>query len=422
MLYELWRKIARDGGDRLALLDLADGRRWSYQELAGKVERRQPEASCISFAVGAGAEFVSDVLIAWRDDRVLCPLDPGRQPPSITEQLPSGIVHLKTTSATTGAERMVAFTAAQLAADADHIVRAMGLRREWPNLGAISIAHSYGFSNLILPLLLHGIPLILAGSALPEAIRRAAASAPEVTLPGVPALWKTWHDADSIPGNIRLAISAGAPLPLSLEQSVFERHKLKLHNFYGSSECGGIAYDDTDLPRENASCAGSPMPGVQCTVGSGGCLEVRSLSVAERYWPQHSPALQDGAFFTSDIARIEQGRVFILGREGDQINVAGRKVTPETIEMALASHPDVVGSLVFGVPDSGAGRGETVVACAEVRPQVSAETLKQFLMARLPAWQVPREWWLVDSLEINQRGKLPRAVWRERFLARNRRP
>ena len=49
---------------------------------------------------------------------------------------------------------MVAFTAAQLMADAENIVTTMGLRPDWPNLGVLSLAHSYGFSNLVLPLLL----------------------------------------------------------------------------------------------------------------------------------------------------------------------------------------------------------------------------------------------------------------------------
>jgi len=34
----------------------------------------------------------------------------------------------------------------------------------------------------------------------------------------------------------------------------------------------------------------------------------------------------------------------------------------------------------------------------------------------LPAWQVPREWWFVDGLESNRRGKLSRAEWRKRYL------
>ena len=57
-------------------------------------------------------------------------------------------------------------------ADAENIVATMGLRPDWPNLGVISLAHSYGFSNLVLPLLLHGIPLILAPVPLPARLMR----------------------------------------------------------------------------------------------------------------------------------------------------------------------------------------------------------------------------------------------------------
>ena len=30
--------------------------------------------------------------------------------------------------------------------------------------------------------------------------------------------------------------------------------------------------------------------------------------------------------------------------------------------------------------------------------------------------QVPRDWWQVDSLAVNERGKLSRAEWRKRFM------
>src|SRR5437667_4084262 len=100
-------------------------------------------------------------------------------------------------------------------ADAENIVATMGLRRDWPNFGVISLAHSYGFSNLVTPLLLHGIPLVLSHSALPESLRQIAGLGGEgITLAGVPALWRIWHEARVIGPQIRLAISAGAPLPL----------------------------------------------------------------------------------------------------------------------------------------------------------------------------------------------------------------
>jgi acyl-CoA synthetase (AMP-forming)/AMP-acid ligase II len=38
------------------------------------------------------------------------------------------------------------------------------------------------------------------------------------------------------------------------------------------------------------------------------------------------------------------------------------------------------------------------------------------LLARLPAWQVPREWWLVESLFASRRGKLSRNEWRRRYV------
>ena len=216
-------------------------------------------------------------------------MGPGQPPPELDHLPPDSIVHLTTTSATTGDPRLVAFTESQIAADPANLVPAMGMRRDWPNLAAISLCHSYGFSNLVLPLLLHGIPLILARSALPEALMRTASTTAAATLAGVPALWKTWDEANAIPANIRLAISAGAPLPLSLEREIYRKHGVKIHNFYSSSECGGIAYDASPLPRQDAACVGSPLSNVMVDISENNCVRVRGRAVAERYWPRPDP-------------------------------------------------------------------------------------------------------------------------------------
>jgi acyl-CoA synthetase (AMP-forming)/AMP-acid ligase II len=171
-------------------------------------------------------------------------------------------VHVKTTSATTGAARLILFTSEQLMADARNIVLTMGLREDWPNLGVISLAHSYGFSSLVLPLLLYGIPLFLLHSPMPEAVRRGVTGGPLLTVPAVPALWQAWLEAGAISTHFRLAISAGAPLPLPLEKRVLEKHDLKLHNFLGASECGGIAYDGSDIPRPDPALIGTALENV----------------------------------------------------------------------------------------------------------------------------------------------------------------
>jgi acyl-CoA synthetase (AMP-forming)/AMP-acid ligase II len=419
MLYERWREIARAGRDEIALRDLAAGRQWTFRELALVTEQAGRRDSKFVFPQGSSSEFIFSVLDAWRSGQAVCPLESGQATPEFSQQLPDSVVHLKTTSATTGAPRMVAFTAEQLAADAENIVATMGLRSDWPNLGVISLAHSYGFSNLVLPLLLHGIPLVLAEGSLPETIRRNAATEKVITLAAVPALWQTWHDVDAIPSNVRLAISAGAPLPLGLEQNVFAMRGLKIHNFYGASECGGIAYDATAGPRLDSSCVGAAMRNVGLSAADDGCLEVRSRAVGQTYWPEADQSLSDGAFHTSDLTEISYGLVYLRGRVTDQINVAGRKISPETIERVLRTHPVVRDCLVFGVPGADRDRGEKIVACVVSKSGASDETLKQFLLEKLPAWQVPRDWQFVESLEVNQRGKLSRAEWRKRYLKKN---
>jgi acyl-CoA synthetase (AMP-forming)/AMP-acid ligase II len=143
-------------------------------------------------------------------------------------------------------------------------------------------------------------------------------------------------------------------------------------------------------------------------------------------------------FHTTDLAEILDGQIFLRGRAGDQINVAGRKVSPEFIECALLKHPAVRECLVFGVPSRDAERLEEIVAVivtGRARHSVRAvagqnsdgaqrtdapyreeKALRQFALDALPAWQVPRHWLFVEALQANSRGKVSRAEWRERWL------
>ena len=170
MLYDRWRQVARNLATELALADHATNRRWTFAQLAEAAEHTVIPERPIACPQGNSPEFVLQLLAAWRTGQPVLPLEAGQSAPAIspkqfstTESTRPGapVVHFKLTSGTTGESQLIAFTAAQLAADADNVVATMGLRPEWPNLGVINLAHSYGFSNLVTPLLLHGVPLIL---------------------------------------------------------------------------------------------------------------------------------------------------------------------------------------------------------------------------------------------------------------------
>ena len=411
MLYEQWREVVRAHGSDLAVWE--PHRRWTFAELA-KAAETFPADGPVLYPRGHSAEFILAVLAGWRDKRPVCPLE-STQPAPALAGLPSNVAQVKLTSATTGPAKAILFSAEQMQADLRNIVATMGLRSEWPNLAFISLAHSYGFSNLVLPLLLQGIPLALLASPLPEALRQGTSLFPHVTLPAVPALWQAWHAAAAIPHNVRLAISAGAPLPLELESAIFDTARLKIHNFYGSSECGGIAYDATTQPRTDSGSVGTALKNVHLAINSAGCLEVRSAAVALGYWPEPDARLGNGIFATADLAEIEGGVVRLHGRASDLINVAGRKVAPERIERELMSHPAVSDCLVLGVPDSEAARGEFIAAVVVLRDATTEDVLRASLLERLPAWQLPRLWHFTQTIRRNERGKISRAEWRKMF-------
>src|SRR5262245_61371244 len=131
MLFERWGEIVCAQGNELAVRDLSNGSEWTFKQLADAAERREI-GSEFAFPQGHSIEFILDVLAAWRSGRVVCPLELGQAPPEVARP-PSPVVHLKTTSASTGPPRLVAFRASQLAADAENIAATMGLRPDWPN-------------------------------------------------------------------------------------------------------------------------------------------------------------------------------------------------------------------------------------------------------------------------------------------------
>src|SRR5215472_15023057 len=98
MLYEQWLQIAGASRERVALRDLTTGKKWTFGEMAAQVEQLPRLKREIIFPQGGSNAFILNLLRAWRDEQVVCPLEDGQRP-RVSEPLPAGIVHLKATSA-----------------------------------------------------------------------------------------------------------------------------------------------------------------------------------------------------------------------------------------------------------------------------------------------------------------------------------
>lgn len=421
LLYSRWLTLVDDRPGDIATIDLSVNEELTFADLAARVEETPIAIAPIS-AEACGVAFIVNVLRAWRDGVALVPLENStRFNSELLKGIPPETAHVKQSSGTTGNPRLILFNESQLAADADQIVSSMELLRYDLNIGVISLAHSYGFSNLVLPLLLHGIPLMLGKSPLPASVKTALAHTDGTAIiPGVPAMWDAWQKTGILKNApIGLAISAGAPLTLELEKNIINSSGIKIHNFYGSSECGGIAYDYSNSLRFDSNVVGKPINGVTLGFSQDTRLIVRSPAVAMGYWPDHDlEELGNASFQTSDLAESDaiSGQVSLLGRAGEMINVAGRKLSPGEVETAISRISGIQCCVVFGVPSTDPHRVEDIVACIAMRQDITEHNLRAELNKILPPWQLPRILWTCNDLAVNSRGKISRSHWRQRFL------
>lgn len=317
---------------------------------------------------------------------------------------------LKITSGTTGAPRAVRFRESQLLADCRNICDTMDIGPGDVNFGVIPFAHSYGFSNLIAPLLYQGTGLVCSTDRMPRAICSHLQSCGASVFPGTPALFQALSalpDAGKPPG-IRLCISAGAPLAPEISRQFHSRFGLKIHSFYGSSECGGIAYDRSEDPERSDGFVGTPMSGVKVIKMDDDRIAVRGPNVGDGYFPETDSEVLDGSrFIPGDMVAWSNLGMQLIGRVSDFVNIAGKKVHPAIIEEHLRKLAGVIDAIAFGIPS--ATRNEELVAYVVTSNAVSKKLLESHCHEGLSSWQVPREFQIVTELPFNQRGKINRS-------------
>src|SRR5207248_3750044 len=119
---------------------------------------------------------------------------------------------LKLTSGTTAAPRAVGFRSTQVLADCNHICNTMGINDDDLNFGVIPISHSYGFSNLLTPLIARGVATVLSSEWTPRAVLLDLARTKATVFPGTPIFYQSFGEIRDVPmlPNLRLCISAGA--------------------------------------------------------------------------------------------------------------------------------------------------------------------------------------------------------------------
>ncbi|MFD4636073.1 AMP-binding protein [Lentzea sp. NPDC058436] len=192
----------------------------------------------------------------------------------------------------------------------------------------------------------------------------------------------------------RVRVVQASGIPPALHRELEERWGVGWFEAFGMTETGAdIRITDADHDEfVGTGCLGLPAAHREAKVVDGE-LWLRGPGMMDGYdgLPDVFP---DGWFRTGDLARIDDGRVYLQGRTKDVIRRSGENVAAHEVEEVLLSHPLVRLAAVVGVPDE--LRGEEVKAF--VVGDVTAPELEEFCADRLASFKVPRFWEFRDDL------------------------
>lgn len=408
--------------EAVALIEAESGRVTTREELlarARQIASEHPKGALLPVQLPNSVELVATFLAALLGEFALLMIDRDERDPARIvahfrgASLPAETRLIKLTSGSTGMPKGIVASERTLEADCRNICATMDIRPEDINLGAIPMSHSYGFSNLVTPLLMQGTAVVISNDYLPQSIVDYCNRYQVTVVPAVPMVFD--HLTMAAKGDfatVRTFLSAGAPLPAAVSRRFRERFGTPIHTFYGCSECGGITYDREGGSVERGT-VGRAMEGVALTVEQSR-LVIRGENVSLGYL--HDAAMfepfQPGLFIADDLAEIrDDGEVVLIGRASELINIAGRKVNPREVEQVLLQIDGVQQAKAYGEP-AGA-RGDVVAAAIVARPDVTRDQVREFCRARLAPHKVPRIIKLIDSIPVDDRGKVRRSALAE---------
>jgi len=329
-------------------------------------------------------------------------------------------VVLKLTSGSTHLPKAAIAAESHLVNDGRHIIEAMGIEPTDINFTCIPLSHAYAIGNVVMPLLWQGTRVALRQSFNPAQFVRDVADSGATVFPGVPFMFeriKSLEPIDRLPASLRLLITAGARIDASTV-SWFHRHlDRKVHSFYGSSETGGIAYDNTE-DMSDPLHVGRAMPETTITIRqseggpSAGRVFVKGNAVASGYAQADQSdtvsAFSGGGFLTGDLGYLDdEGRLVLTGRASALVNVAGRKVDPAEVERRLLELPGIADARVLGMACD--TRGQEVVAfLVRTDAALTPIAIRQRCAETLSTHKIPRRFVFVDRFPVDARGKIDR--------------
>jgi len=219
--------------------------------------------------------------------------------------------------------------------------------------------------------------------------------------------------------RLRAVFSGGGTLSEDAVAAVEGRRGVPVRLGYGLTESAGLGSRQRLSEKRRPGTSGRPATGLSVAIvdpetgaelpaGRTGEIRLAGESVFPGYAGDSAPNPFDerGRLATGDLGFLdEQGELVVRGRREFSIVMQGRTVCAEEIESAIGELPSI--SDVAVAPH---GEGFAVVFVPRSGEDAAADTIRDFVQRRLPAFARPKKVVAVEALPRNPSGKLDRRV------------
>ncbi|MBF0142382.1 MAG: AMP-binding protein [Magnetococcales bacterium] len=330
------------------------------------------------------------------------------------------------TSGSTGTPKGVLFHAGMIMANIRNTIDTGVLFTDDISVVNTPFFHTGAYHVFLLPLLSIGGTLILFDRFDPGDLLAAVERERLTIFWAVPTMFQMLLDHPAFAttdfSRIRVLLSGGAPLSLSLIQGYHQRG-VAFKQGFGLTEVGPNCFllDTADCWRFPESI-GKPMPlsrtrvvdeaGNEVGPDQTGELWLAGPHVCLGYWRREAlfrEMMHDGFFATGDLVkRNREGYFFVVGRKKDMYISGGENVYPGEVERQLLTHPAITQAVVVAVAD---GKwGEVGYAYVVATEEVTLPALQAFLRERLVRFKHPHYMERLPAMPLLANGKIDRVT------------
>ncbi|MDO5030599.1 MAG: AMP-binding protein [Corynebacterium sp.] len=304
------------------------------------------------------------------------------------------------------------------------IMSRIPLRHRRPAYLTAPMFHTWGFATVQLSIALRSTMIMRRRFNPEDSLRIIEAHSPD-TIYLVPTMLQRMmevlpDDYDIGATSLRVIASCGSAIPEGIVKKTLDRFGPVLYNQYGSTEVSWATIANPEDLKANPTTAGRAPLGTRVQIldeegnrvpdGETGRIFVGNDMLYEGYTrPGADKPVIDGMVCTGDLGHIENGLLYISGREDDMIVSGGENVFPRETEDALSELDGIRECAVAGVPDERFGQALVAWVVREDSPEGRAltnEQIRAFVKRRLTRFSVPRETIFLDELPRNAVGKV----------------